>query len=150
MTNIIDIQYASDIAGLPDKETLSHWVDSALQNETSDLELTLRIVDLEEGATLNEQWRKGSGATNVLSFPSDIDVEIELRLLGDIVICAPIIEREAEAQGKKLMDHWAHIVIHGTLHLLGYDHIEDNDASSMEAMEINILKTLKIDNPYKS
>ncbi len=150
MANIIDVQYACDKAGLPDKKLLSQWVNSTLENESSALELTLRIVNEDEGTALNEQWRKGTGATNVLSFPSETELELEPRLLGDIIICAPVIEREAESQGKKLMDHWAHIVIHGTLHLLGYDHREEEDALSMEAMEIKILKTLNIDNPYNS
>jgi probable rRNA maturation factor len=150
MVNIIDIQYARDKNGLPDENMLSQWVNAALFGQSSALELTIRIVNEEEGRALNEQWRKGSGATNVLSFPSEPELEIEPRLLGDIVICAPIIAQEAESQGKKPMDHWAHIVIHGTLHLLGYDHIEDDDAASMEAIEIKILKTLKIDNPYIS
>ena len=111
-------------------------------------ELGIRMVDEEEGRRLNQQWRQGTTATNVLSFPAEIEVEIEPRLLGDVVICIPVIEREALAHGKIPTNHLAHMVIHGTLHLIGYDHIEDTQAKHMEAMEIQLLKSLSINNPY--
>ena len=149
MTHIIDVQYAiDDAAGLPDNEQLTLWANAALQDVVTASELSLRIVDETEGAQLNEEWRKKSGPTNVLSFPAELGEEIRPRLLGDIVICAPIIAREASEQGKSLHAHWAHMVIHGTLHLLGYDHIEGRQAEIMEALEINILNKLDINNPY--
>ena len=148
MTHIIDIQYALDETGLPDKNQISHWANAALQNIDTDVELTIRIVDAVEGTQLNEQWRKKHGASNVLSFPVETAVDMQPRLLGDIVICAPIIAREAGEQGKLVVAHWAHMVIHGTLHLLGYDHIEAQQAEIMESLEIEILKNLDIDDPY--
>ena len=148
MTHIIDIQYALDETGLPDKNQIAHWANAALQNIDTDVELTVRIVDAVEGTQLNEQWRKKHGASNVLSFPVETAVDMQPRLLGDIVICAPIIAREAGEQGKLVVAHWAHMVIHGTLHLLGYDHIEAQQTEIMESLEIEILKNLDIDDPY--
>jgi probable rRNA maturation factor len=110
--------------------------------------MVIRIVDEDESAQLNETYRHKSGATNVLSFPFDVPEGIELNLLGDLVICAPVLSREADTQNKTIMAHWAHIIIHGTLHLLGYDHIDDVDAQEMEEKEIALLQTLSISNPY--
>jgi probable rRNA maturation factor len=146
--HIIDIQYAIDDVGLPDKEQLSLWANAALHDVDTISELSIRIVDETEGAQLNEEWRKKKGPTNVLSFPAELAEEVQPSLLGDIVICAPIIAREASEQGKLLHAHWAHMVIHGTLHLLGYDHIEGAQAEIMESLEIDILNKLDIDNPY--
>ena len=148
MTHIIDVQYAIDDADLPDHEQFTLWVNAALQDVDTASELSLRIVDETEGARLNEEWRKKSGPTNVLSFPAELAEEIRPRFLGDIVICAPIIAREASEQGKPLHSHWSHMVIHGTLHLLGYDHIEGRQAEIMESLEIDILNKLDINNPY--
>ena len=111
-------------------------------------EIVVRIVDVKESTELNEIYRLKSGPTNILSFPVEIPEEIELNLLGDLVICAPVLEKEALDQNKALQDHWAHIVIHGVLHLLGYDHIEDDEAELMETKEITILSHLGIKNPY--
>ena len=146
--HIIDIQYALDETGLPDKNQITYWANAALQNIDTAVELTIRVVDEVEGTQLNEQWRKKCGPTNVLSFPVETVVDIKPRLLGDIVICAPIITREAGEQGKLVVAHWAHMVIHGTLHLLGYDHIEAKQAETMESLEIEILENLDIDDPY--
>ena len=110
--------------------------------------MVIRIVDEDESAQLNETYRHKVGATNVLSFPFEVPEGIELNLLGDLVVCAPVLAREAQEQNKPLMAHWAHIIIHGTLHLLGYDHIDDSDAREMEEKEIALLKTLSISNPY--
>jgi probable rRNA maturation factor len=108
----------------------------------------VRIVGEQESAELNEQYRHKSGPTNILSFPVDVPEGIELDLLGDLVICAPVVEKEALEQGKLLAHHWAHIIVHGVLHLLGYDHIDDDEAELMENKEIAILNKLHINNPY--
>lgn len=147
--NFIEIQTVHQASNLPDEQQIQGWVDAALQNHPSDTEIVVRIVDEQESAELNQQYRHKSGPTNILSFPVDLPEGIELDLLGDLVICAPVLEKEAIEQQKILADHWAHIIIHGVLHLLGYDHIEDGEAELMESKEISILNTLKIANPYQ-
>jgi probable rRNA maturation factor len=147
----LDVQYAVVVTDLPSVDQLQLWVDHALNfiNEVQDSpELTLRIVDEIEGRELNHQWRNRDYATNVLSFPFDCPPEVPLNLLGDIVICAPVVAREAQEQHKLLQAHWAHLVIHGVLHLLGYDHLTDDEAQEMEALEIAILQQLNYSNPY--
>jgi len=147
----LDVQYAVVVTDLPSVDQLQLWVDHALNfiNEVQDSpELTLRIVDETEGRELNHQWRNRDYATNVLSFPFDCPPEVPLNLLGDIVICAPVVAREAQEQHKLLQAHWAHLVIHGVLHLLGYDHLTDDEAQEMEALEIAILQQLNYSNPY--
>jgi probable rRNA maturation factor len=123
-------------------------VDAALEGFNQDTEIVVRIVDEQESAELNEQYRHKSGPTNILSFPVEVPEGIELNLLGDLVICAPVLEKEALEQHKTLSDHWAHIIVHGVLHLLGYDHLDDEEAELMENKEIAILKQLTIKNPY--
>jgi probable rRNA maturation factor len=108
----------------------------------------IRLVDDAESAELNQQFRHKSGPTNILSFPFEVPNGMEMDLLGDLVICAPLIAREAEQQNKLAEHHWAHITVHGVLHLLGYDHVEEQDAEQMEALEIEILNGLDIANPY--
>ena len=147
--NFIEIQAVHQDSNLPDEQQIQGWVDAALQNHPSDTEIVVRIVDEQESAELNQQYRHKSGPTNILSFPVELPDGIELDLLGDLVICAPVLEKEAIEQQKVLADHWAHIIIHGVLHLLGYDHIEDDEAEVMESKEISILNTLKIANPYQ-
>lgn len=148
--NIIDIQrvFKSDLQ--PSDMQLELWVNTVLANLKEEFELTIRIVDETESAELNETYRHKRGPTNILSFPFDVPDGVELNLLGDLVICAPVLEREAAEQNKSLHHHWAHIVIHGTLHLLGYDHIEDAEAKEMESKEIELLQTLSIPNPYET
>jgi probable rRNA maturation factor len=146
--NHIEIQTIANDAALPNPEQIQQWIDSALHDYPDNTEIVVRIVDELESAQLNQQYRHKSGPTNILSFPADLPEGIDLDLLGDLVICAPIIEQEALSQHKNPLDHWAHIIIHGTLHLLGYDHIDSNDAEIMEAKEINILQNLSINNPY--
>lgn len=148
--NIIDIQRIFQSPNQPNDEQLELWVNTVLTKLNDDFELTIRIVDEIESAQLNETYRHKQGATNILSFPFEVPDGMELNLLGDLVICAPILEREAKTQNKPLHHHWAHIVIHGTLHLLGYDHIDDADALEMESKEIELLQTLSIPNPYET
>lgn len=146
----LDIQYASEAADLPTQPQLLQWVTTALNGakQTEPVELTIRIVDAEEGQALNRDYRQRDYATNVLSFPFDADIELPVQLLGDLVICAPVVAREASEQQKLLLAHWAHMVVHGCLHLLGYDHIDDDDAVTMESLEIAIMAELGFANPY--
>ncbi len=146
--NRLDIQLATDAEGLPDRRQLQQWVDAALGESDSDNEIVIRIVDEAESAELNQQYRHKSGPTNILSFPFEAPPGLDLELLGDLVVCAPVVAKEAEQQHKKLLDHWAHIVVHGVLHLLGYDHVDDKDAERMESLEIKLLQQLNIENPY--
>jgi len=148
MTIITDVQIACD-GEVPNNDQFQQWVEAALHNVPEDCELSIRLVDVEESAELNSTYRGKTGPTNVLSFPFDSPVPMEPRLLGDLVICTPIVEKEAAEQGKNLHHHWAHLVVHGCLHLLGYDHIEDDEAEIMEELEQKILQTLNIDNPYQ-
>ena len=144
----LDLQIASDAAELPSEAQFRLWVETALAGRRDEAELTIRIVDDEEGAELNETYRGKQGPTNVLSFPFEAPPGIELPLLGDIVICAPKVAREALEQGKPLEAHWAHLTLHGCLHLLGYDHIEPEEAEAMEALETELLAALGYPNPY--
>lgn len=148
MNHTVDVQFGLDESGLPTADEFMFWAVAALENIDTELELSIRIVDEAEATQLNEKWRDMEGATNVLSFPTEITEEIQPRPLGDVVICAPIIAREAIEQEKSIADHWAHMVIHGTLHLLGYDHIETLEMKKMESLEIKLLNQLNINNPY--
>ncbi|HKK16805.1 MAG TPA: rRNA maturation RNase YbeY [Gammaproteobacteria bacterium] len=148
MTIRVDVQHACTDKNLPGDRALAKWARKALQNKGTDRELTIRIVDEDESAMLNERWRNKSGPTNVLSFPFDGDQRLAPGLLGDIIICAPVVRREAEEQQKTLEAHWAHMVIHGTLHLQGYDHMNDRQAEEMESLEIRLLDSLGYTNPY--
>jgi probable rRNA maturation factor len=145
---VVDVQYAAERNDLPDQAQITHWVETALAGQRSEAELTVRIVDEAEGRALNERWRGGSGATNVLSFPAGNGQAVVPELLGDIVICAPVVSRESVAQGKTESEHWAHLVIHGVLHLLGFEHTDEKDAKAMESLEIEKLKQLGFGNPY--
>lgn len=146
--NDIEIQRIFASQGQPDQQQIQLWIDTALDDVEQDTEIVVRIVDEQESAELNQQYRHKAGATNILSFPVEVPDGIELNLLGDLVICAPVLEREAKEQGKLLTHHWAHILVHGILHLLGYDHIDEAEAELMEAKEIAILNKLHINNPY--
>lgn len=149
MTVIVDFQLAC--AGqAPGAEQFQNWAEAALVQVEEDCELSIRLVDSEESAELNSEYRGKTGPTNVLSFPFEAPIELEPRLLGDLVICLQVVEREAAEQGKAVDEHWAHMVVHGCLHLLGYDHIEDEEAEQMEALEIQILHSINIANPYQS
>ncbi|TAK64532.1 rRNA maturation RNase YbeY [Methylobacter sp.] len=146
--NQIEIQTVFESAGQPNQQQIQLWIDTALDDCDQDTEIVVRIVDEQESAELNEQYRHKSGPTNILSFPADLPEGVELDLLGDLVICAPVMEKEALEQNKILAHHWAHIIVHGVLHLLGYDHLDEPQAELMENKEIVILNKLHINNPY--
>ena len=145
----VDLQIATEnIEGLPTEEEIVQWATAAVQPEGDEVEMTVRIVDEAESHELNLTYRGKDRPTNVLSFPFECPDEVELPLLGDLVICRQVVEREAAEQEKPLMAHWAHMVVHGSLHLLGYDHIEDNEAEEMESLETQIMQGLGFDDPY--
>jgi probable rRNA maturation factor len=145
----LDLQIASDAASLPSEAQFRAWCTIALRQRTADSELTIRLVDEAEGRALNHTYRHKDYATNVLSFPADVpDEMLDIPLLGDLVICAPVVEREAHEQAKAREAHWAHLVIHGCLHLLGFDHIIDAEAEEMEALERELLAELGHPDPY--
>lgn len=150
MTYYIDLQNASNNNSyIPKLQQLQLWVKRVLTDYYPEAELTIRVVEKEESAVLNQQYRHREGPTNVLSFPFEVQETLEIPLLGDLVICAPLLEEEAIAQGKTIEAHWAHLVIHGTLHLLGYDHQNEADATQMETKEIEYLNQLGYPNPYE-
>ncbi|WP_261843883.1 rRNA maturation RNase YbeY [Aliamphritea ceti] len=148
MTYYVDRQCQIEDVNLPDEAELTRWAALAIGDYRDSAELSIRIVDNAESQQLNNDYRGKDKPTNVLSFPFEVPDGIELDLLGDLVICAPIVSSEATEQNKPLMHHWAHMVIHGCLHLLGFDHINDADAEEMEALEIKLLAQLEISNPY--
>ncbi|HJE28281.1 MAG TPA: rRNA maturation RNase YbeY [Pseudomonas nitrititolerans] len=144
----LDLQRVSQDEA-PGDEDFRCWCELALRQRSADSELTIRLVDEAEGRELNHTWRQKDYATNVLSFPADVPDELlDIPLLGDLVICVPVVAREAAEQGKPLEAHWAHLVIHGCLHLLGYDHIDDAEADEMEALERQLLAELGHPDPY--
>ena len=126
------------------------WVSATLTSEAKNGDVSIRIVDEAEIRELNRTYRCKDSPTNVLSFAAELPAEIEPRLLGDLVLCAPIVVAEAAAQGKSVRAHWAHLVVHGTLHLLGMDHQSDDEAALMEAREVELLAGLGISDPYRS
>jgi len=149
----VDVQVASECKTLPSEEQLSLWVQTALANLKDSAELSIRLVDVEESQSLNFDYRGKDKPTNVLSFPFEIPPELvgleEVGdLIGDLVICTSVVEEEAQQQNKDPMHHWAHMVVHGCLHLLGYDHINDEEAEIMENLEREILSRLDISDPY--
>jgi len=144
----LDLQRVSQDEA-PGDEDFRRWCELALRQRSADSELTIRLVDEAEGRELNHTWRQKDYATNVLSFPADVPDELlDIPLLGDLVICVPVVAREAAEQGKPLEAHWAHLVIHGCLHLLGYDHIDDAEADEMETLERQLLAELGHPDPY--
>jgi probable rRNA maturation factor len=148
MTVTVDFQVATDAQDLPQQADVEQWASTALSVIDDACELSIRLVDEAESAELNGQYRGKDYPTNVLSFPFDAPVALSPRLLGDLVICVQVVEKEAKEQDKLPAHHWAHMVVHGCLHLLGYDHIEDEEAEEMEALEIKLLASLDIANPY--
>ncbi len=150
MSNVIlDLQIACDNAeGLPSEALFQRWLDQVLPKFQAESEVTIRLVDEAESHDLNLTYRGKDKPTNVLSFPFEAPPEIELPLLGDLIICRQVVEQEAIEQQKSAEEHWAHMVIHGCLHLLGYDHIEDDEAEEMETLETEILAELGYADPY--
>lgn len=150
MTYQIDIENNSQCLTIPSADKCEAWIAAVLINQQIDeAEVSIYIVDEDESQELNSQYRGKEKPTNILSFPADIPEEVGVPLLGDLVICAPVIEREALEQQKSLDAHWAHILVHGSLHLLGYDHIEDDEAELMESLETNIITGLGFSAPYE-
>ncbi|MCK5888945.1 MAG: rRNA maturation RNase YbeY [Methylococcales bacterium] len=147
--NKVDVQVVSLSKQLPDLAQFQYWVDSLLKDDTEDSEVVIRLVDEFEMIQFNEQYRDKKGTTNILSFPFEPPEGMNSKLLGDLLICVPVIEQEALAQDKVLEHHWAHMVIHGVLHLLGYDHLSDEEAEEMEALEMKVLRSIAVENPYK-
>jgi probable rRNA maturation factor len=142
----LDIQRPFNGPEVPDDELFRQWAEMALAESANAL-LNIRIVDMDEGRDLNRRWRGRDSATNVLSFPASIPSS-GVRILGDIVLCAPVVAREATEQGKPVEHHWAHLTVHGLLHLLGFDHTTAAQAEVMESREIELLDRLGIPNPY--
>ena len=152
----VDLQISEKLepSTVPNKQDMSQWIKAsietaALTRTMKEIEVSIRVVDQDESQLSNLNYRQQNKPTNVLSFPAELPDYLDLPLLGDLLICAPILEQEAKSQNKKEIDHWAHIIVHGTLHLLGYDHIEDSQALEMETLEIEILKQFHINNPYQ-
>lgn len=143
----LDIQRPFDGPEVPGDELFREWAEMALAGSTNVM-LNIRIVDMDEGRDLNQRWRGREGATNVLSFPASSPPAGGMRVLGDIVLCAPVVAREAAGQGKTVQHHWAHLTFHGLLHLIGFDHTTAAQAEVMEAREIQLLGQLGIPNPY--
>lgn len=145
----LDLQLAvEDEQGLPTEQDIQLWLDKTIPQFQKSAELTIRIVDTEESHQLNHEYRGKDKPTNVLSFPFEAPPGIELDLLGDLIICRQVVEKEAEEQNKPLLAHWAHMVVHGSLHLLGYDHIEDDEAEEMESLETEIMQAMGFEDPY--
>lgn len=144
----VDVQVAVTGCDLPESGDFERWVGAAIGTAVQDWDLCVRVVDTAESAQLNQRFRSKAGATNVLSFPAGLEDEAGTRMLGDIVICAQLVAAEASAQNKSGEAHWAHLTVHGTLHLLGMDHEDPADAQQMEDAERRILARLGYPDPY--
>ncbi len=138
-----NLQIASTQKNLPSEEEFFQWVSAVLLPDYSEAEITIRLMDEEECAQLNQQYRNKQGPTNVLSFTLDQDP-----LVGDIAMCAPVVKKEAESSKINERSHWAHLTVHACYHLLGYDHQTETEAATMEGLEIKTLKSLGYENPY--
>ena len=151
MAIYLDLQLATaDETGLPTEAEFQQWLNAAVTPFQADAEVTIRLVDKQESHALNLEYRGKDRPTNVLSFPFEAPPEIEMNLLGDLIICRQVVEAEALEQQKPLNAHWAHMVVHGSLHLLGYDHIEDDEAEEMEGLETEIMQNMGFIDPYIS
>lgn len=145
----LDLQLAvENEQNLPDEHDFQKWLSETVQLFQQDAEVTIRLVDQQESQQLNLEYRGKDKPTNVLSFPFEVPDGIELNLLGDLIICKQVVEKEANEQNKPLTAHWAHMVVHGSLHLLGYDHIDDDDAEEMESLETEIMEKMGFQDPY--
>jgi len=143
----VELQNAASDYTVPDESLFQSWA-SAIETSQYDQIVALRIVDEKEISELNALYRKKQGATNVLSFPAELHKDVDIPFIGDVVICAAVVIKEAQQQSKSEQSHWAHMMVHGILHLQGYDHEDDNDAEQMESKEIQIMSKLGFDNPY--
>lgn len=150
MAIVVELQLASEADEIPPNPSFQRWAEAALDGHRADAELVVRVVDETESQQLNRDYRGMDKPTNVLSFPFDAPPGVEIDLIGDLVVCAPVVQREAIEQDKSAEAHWAHMTVHGVLHLLGYDHIEDDQAEEMEALERRILAGLHFPDPYGS
>ncbi|HSN17275.1 MAG TPA: rRNA maturation RNase YbeY [Gammaproteobacteria bacterium] len=146
----IDLEDVSHTAGVPSVAEFQRWVEAALAGRREAAELSIRVVDEREGAELNRRYRGKDYATNVLSFPAELPPGVPLPVVGDLVICAPVVTREAAEQGKAPEAHWAHLTVHGCLHLIGYDHEDEAQAAVMESLETAILAGLGFPDPYQT
>jgi len=154
----LELQNPYGFDTIPNTQALQTWSNAALQESTDEISLVIRVVDEDEGKNLNQTYRNKDSATNVLSFPYEVpDYAVDIpelndeysnSHLGDLVLCESVVIDEAKAQNKSLEQHWAHLIVHGVLHLQGFDHINDDDAIKMELLEIEILESLGFDNPY--
>ncbi len=144
----LSVENVSREPGVPGEADLRRWAEAALAGRRGAAELAIRIVDEAEGAELNATYRHKQGATNVLSFPAELPAGVPLPVLGDLVICAPVVVREAREQGKPAEAHWAHLVVHGCLHLLDFDHQDESQAAVMESLERSILAGMGYPDPY--
>ncbi|MGH8550088.1 MAG: rRNA maturation RNase YbeY [Methylococcales bacterium] len=147
--NNVEIQRVCEEPGIPDSDQFQCWAKAVLEGRVQGTEAVIRLVDSEESEALNREYRKKNGPTNVLSFTYGPIGEHAMQLLGDVVICVPVVAAEAVAQQKDPQAHWAHMVVHGLLHLLGYDHIRDGDAVEMETLESEILAGMGYPDPYQ-
>jgi probable rRNA maturation factor len=145
---MVSLQKATRARNLPSKADLKRWVSAALDGRSEAAELTIRIVDEDEATELNRRYRNKAYPANVLAFPAQLPAGIDSAWLGDLVMCAPVVIRESAEQGKRCDDHWAHLTIHGSLHLLGYDHESSTQAAEMESLETAILAALGYADPY--
>ena len=151
MAIYLDLQHATEsLDGLPIEAEFQQWLNAAVIPFQADAEVTIRLVDEQESHALNLEYRGKDRPTNVLSFPFEAPPGMELELLGDLIICRQVVEKEALEQNKPLTAHWAHMVVHGSLHLLGYDHIEDEEAEEMESLETEIMQNMGFVDPYIS
>lgn len=145
----LELQIATNQESIPSKESFVAWSKAALRDEREQAEIVIRLVDEDEVLELNREYRGKNKPTNVLSFPSNIPEMVNSNLLGDLVICAPVVVREAQEQGKTEEAHWAHMVVHGVLHLIGYDHQDENNAKTMELLEGEVMAGLGFQDPYR-
>jgi len=145
----IEVQCETNNEHCPSTRDIQAWITATLKKIKKSGTLSIMVIDEKEMQALNFKYRKKDKPTNVLSFPCHLPIELKGDILGDIVVCAPIVEMEAQSQQKPLINHWAHMIVHGVLHLLGYDHEKEEDAKMMEQHEIDILADLGFSNPYQ-
>jgi probable rRNA maturation factor len=144
----LDLQLACEDTNIPSLHDFKSWLMLSIPSEQHSWDITVRLVNEVESQALNMDYRGKDYPTNVLSFPADVPAELNIPLLGDLVICSAVVAREAQEQGKALQAHWAHLCIHGALHLIGYDHESEAEALVMEALETKLVMGLGFADPY--